>query len=216
MSGFGGKVMDVSSHRSSLVQTIKANKVMSGLIAFSVAAVIVISVLSYYLSKKESFATGGYADACTAGQPEQRTAPCAVEFIAMDQDVSNRQIDYAAMEMIPKPTPVDNVGYFNSEHANDTQQNVVNSHTEGPEMDYSAYLTDQIVGPEERAQHAKWAKDTMPWSGVARSYDTMDEAVESSMPFVGLNRPTPVAQVNPLQITEVGASSLSANRRLTY
>jgi hypothetical protein len=207
----------LSERKVSLVDKVKKNPKTSALIMFAVLAIITIGVLSYYVSKKEQFSAGGYYDAYAPERAEinaeLREQP---EFLAGDQDVTSVQVDYAAMEMTPKPTPVDNVGHFNPECANDSQQNIVNSHTEGPEMDYSAYLTDQIVGPEEREQHAKWAKDTMPWSGVARSYDTMDEAMESALPFVGLNRPTPVAQVNPLQITEVGTSTLQANRQLTF
>lgn len=71
-----------------------------------------------------------------------------------------------------------------------------------PGMDYNGYIADLISDPRTRDNHEQWVKEMGPWSGGPMIVDTMDEAMEATTDFIGLRRPQPVAQYNPLQLTE--------------
>ena len=81
-------------------------------------------------------------------------------------------------------------------------------------QDYGTYITDLVVDPRSRDNHAKWVADVKPWSGTARMVDTLE--VEDYIPFLGLQRPQAVAQNNPLQLTEVDAFDLAKNKKFIF
>ncbi len=81
-------------------------------------------------------------------------------------------------------------------------------------IDYSSYITDQVVDSKIRDSHKKWTSEIQPWSGTAtKTPDNLDEALEASVHFHGLRRPKPIKQYNPHQLTELDESSLTGNQR---
>ena len=56
-----------------------------------------------------------------------------------------------------------------------------------------------------------WCQARLAESGTATTVDTVDEAMEASISFVGLQRPRPVAQHNALQLTEIDYTHLMGN-----
>jgi hypothetical protein len=85
-----------------------------------------------------------------------------------------------------------------------------------PSMDYGGYIADLIVDPRTRDNHAKWVEEMGPWSGGPMIVDNMDEAMEATTHFVGLRRPQPVAQYNPLQLTERDTMTFISNNKFNF
>lgn len=80
-------------------------------------------------------------------------------------------------------------------------------HQPEPGIDYDRYVTDLVVGPRMRENHSRWVQEMKPWSQGVLKVDTLE--VENYLPFTGLRRPQPVAQYNPLQLTEVDTYDLA-------
>lgn len=83
-------------------------------------------------------------------------------------------------------------------------------------MQYSDYVTSQVTTPEVAEHHSRWVKEMTPyWGGAAViGKDSMDEVLESAVPFVGLRRPRPVPQCRDsmYQVTELDPSHLRDDR----
>ena len=90
-----------------------------------------------------------------------------------------------------------------------------NSQSQG--SDYSTYLENQVVDHKMRANHNNWTSDMQKYSGVARSVDNMDEAMEASTHFTGLRRPQSIKQSgNSLFITEVDSKTYAKNPKFNF
>ena len=90
----------------------------------------------------------------------------------------------------------------------------VDTYNDAGSIDYSAYITDQVVDTKIKDSHKKWTDEIKPWSGTAtKTPDNLDEALEASVHFHGLRRPKPIKQYNPHQLTELDETSLSGNQR---
>lgn len=83
-------------------------------------------------------------------------------------------------------------------------------------MDYGSYITDLISDPRTRENHGRWVDEMKPWSGTSQKVDTLDEAMEATLNFQGLRRPQPVAQYNPMMLTEVDADILAVNKKFNF
>lgn len=83
-------------------------------------------------------------------------------------------------------------------------------------MDYARYTTDLVVDPRMRENHRKWIEELGPWAGGLRSIDTMDEAMEATTAFTGLQRPQGVAVHNPTQVTELGPEIFASNHKFRF
>jgi hypothetical protein len=86
----------------------------------------------------------------------------------------------------------------------------------GKDMDYDAYVTNLVVDSRTLENHHKWVNEMKPFSGVARSVDDMEEAVEASTEFVGLRRAQPIVQYNPLQLTEKDTGTFISNPKFNF
>lgn len=107
-------------------------------------------------------------------------------------------------------------GSFNAESVHDQGADMMQHHAPAPPLDYNSFVTDLVADSRTRENHRRWAEEMKPFSGRIRSVDNMDEAMEASIHFQGLRRPQPVAQHNPLQITEVDANTLSGNKKFNF
>jgi len=83
-------------------------------------------------------------------------------------------------------------------------------------LDYTRYTTDLIVDPRMRENHRKWVEEMGPWSGALRNVDNLDEALEASTNFVGLQRPQAVPVYNPTQVTELGPDIFAGNHKFRF
>lgn len=106
------------------------------------------------------------------------------------------------------------VSNFDPTAPQDAGNNLAAEHAPGSAMDYQSHITDLIIDPRTRDNHRKWASEVRPFSGVAKSVDTLD--LENYVDFRGLRRPQAVAQNNPLMVTEMGADDLSGNKKFNF
>ena len=104
----------------------------------------------------------------------------------------------------------DGIQTFDSEQAYDSQQDAVRYHQKTP-ASYDDRLASTVLDGRSVENHRKWVESVKPWSGTATTVDTVDEAMEASISFVGLQRPRPVAQHNALQLTEIDYTHLMGN-----
>lgn len=104
----------------------------------------------------------------------------------------------------------DGIQTFDSEQAYDSQQDAVRYHQKTP-ASYDDRLASTVLDSRSVENHRKWVESVKPWSGTATTVDTVDEAMEASISFVGLQRPRPVAQHNALQLTEIDYTHLMGN-----
>ena len=104
----------------------------------------------------------------------------------------------------------DGIQTFDSEQAYDSQQDAVRYHQKTP-ASYDDRLASTVLDSRSVENHRKWVASVKPWSGTATTVDTVDEAMEASINFVGLQRPRPVAQHNALQLTEIDYTHLMGN-----
>lgn len=79
---------------------------------------------------------------------------------------------------------------------------------------YSEYLAGAVADPKMRANHARWAKETRPYSGVAMAVDSLEPA--NYLPWQGLRMPQGVRQSNPLFVTEVDEADLAGNKKFLF
>jgi hypothetical protein len=110
-------------------------------------------------------------------------------------------------------TEADHTGAFDAEQAH---SDAVQYHTTQPAIDYSSFITSQVVDPRTQSNHARWASEMKPWSGTAMVVDDMDEALEASTHFTGLRRPQAIVQNNPLQLTEQDSRTFSGNSKFNF
>lgn len=110
----------------------------------------------------------------------------------------------------------DGTGRFNTENSAEIGDDAMQYHTNEPNMDYNGYVTDLVVDPRTKKNHDEWVNEIMPWSGTAMTVDNMDEAMEASINFTGLRRPQPVAQYNPMFVTELDATYLASNPKFNF
>ena len=132
--------------------------------------------------------------------------------------IKPEQIAEAEQEQWYAMTGASHTGDFDTEMSGDMAADTMQYHSVQPGGDYDGYITDLIVDARTKENHALWAKEMKPWSGSGASMraDEMDEAMEASTPFVGMRRPQPVAQFNPLQITERDASTFAGNPKYNF
>lgn len=86
----------------------------------------------------------------------------------------------------------------------------------GKDMDYGSYVTNLIVDPRTASNHKKWVDEMKPWSGTATTVDDLEEAMEATTNFVGLRRPQPIVQYNPLQLTEQDSFTFISNPKFNF
>lgn len=79
---------------------------------------------------------------------------------------------------------------------------------------YSEYLAGAVADPKMRANHARWAKETRPYSGVAMAVDSLEPG--NYLPWQGLRMPQGVKQSNPLFVTEVDEADLAGNKKFLF
>jgi hypothetical protein len=117
-------------------------------------------------------------------------------------------------------TPADNAGQMNTDliqdpgSSSDPQRE--GFHCANNNLDYGAYVTDLIVDPRTKDNHRRWVEEMQPWSGTAMTVDDLEEAQEADLDFIGLRRPQPVAQYNPMQLTEVTTMNLIGNKKFNF
>lgn len=116
----------------------------------------------------------------------------------------------AEQELWTDATSDDSIQTFDTEQAFNSQQDAVRYHQKTP-ASYDEQLAKTVIGAREQHNHDQWYTSMTPWSGTATTVDTLDEAMEASINFVGLQRPQAVAQSNALLITEIDASHLIGN-----
>lgn len=105
---------------------------------------------------------------------------------------------------------------FDAEVAHDATGDAMQYHSTEPPIDYNAYVSDLVLDPRTRDNHAKWVAEMLPFSGTAMMVDNMDEAMEASTNFVGLRRPQAVLQYNPQQLTERDTGTFSGNKKFIF
>ena len=98
--------------------------------------------------------------------------------------------------------------------ASHTADSVIGGDSGG--LDYVRYTTDMIVDPRMQENHRKWVEEMGPWSGALRNVDNLDEALESSTHFTGLQRPQAVPVYNPTQVTELGPEIFAGNHKFRF
>lgn len=85
-----------------------------------------------------------------------------------------------------------------------------------PMMDYDRYITDNISDSRMLENQSRYNIEMSDISGAHRFYDNMDEALESSIPYL-VYRPSAVAQrSNAMFVTELDASNLIGNDKYGY
>jgi len=89
-------------------------------------------------------------------------------------------------------------------------------HCANNNLDYGAYVTDLIIDPRTKDNHRRWVEEMAPWSGTSMTVDDMDEAMEATTDFIGLRRPQPVAQYNPMMLTERDTWTFIENNRFNF
>ena len=98
----------------------------------------------------------------------------------------------------------------------DIAGDAVQYHTAAPAMDYGTFITDLVIDPRTKENHAKWVSEMQPWSGTAMMVDDLDEAQEATTDFIGLRRPQPVAVYNPVSLTERDTMTFIGNKRFNF
>lgn len=107
------------------------------------------------------------------------------------------------------------IAQYNTERAFDGANDAVGYHEVAP-LEYNSMITDTVLDTRAVENHRKWAESMIPWAGVSTSPDTLDEALEASVDFIGLRRPQPVAQYNAVQITERDALTFLGNHKFNF
>jgi hypothetical protein len=126
------------------------------------------------------------------------------------------QISEAEREQWYSASDADNSGTFNTELTQDAQTDTMQYHSSEPAIDYNSQIVDLVVDPRTRENHNRWVEEMKPWSGTAMTVDDMDEAMEATVDFIGLQRPLGCAQYNPFQVTERDPYTFSANRVVNF
>jgi hypothetical protein len=88
--------------------------------------------------------------------------------------------------------------------------------TPSSSYDHMSNITDLVIDPRTQEQHRQWVNNMSPFSGRPMMADNVEEAFAQSHPFVGFSRPHPVAQNNPLQVTEADHSTFAGSKRVIF
>ena len=106
-------------------------------------------------------------------------------------------------------------GEYDTERAFDGSNDATGYHEAAP-VEYNEVLTTTVLGAREQDNHKTWVDSMLPWAGTAATVDTLDEAQEASVNFVGLRRPQPIAQYNALQVTENDTYTYLGNSKFNF
>jgi len=88
-------------------------------------------------------------------------------------------------------------------------------HTRGPAHDYEDYVIDRVSSPEMRARQLTYAQELQPWSGVARSYDTLElanYAPRIGIRAFGMGLDAPAVSHNALFVNELGPIEMASSK----
>jgi hypothetical protein len=190
-------------------------------IALAVIALMVL-VLIYYVDSKNTKATKAAAN-FTAAAAAAPSKPAEKPFITHSPNPSHggkklvshaERATYDPEGFIEDERRQRESGGVKSQIFTPETRGNVDTYNDAGSVDYSAYITDQVVDTKIKDSHKKWTDEIKPWSGTAtKTPDNLDEALEASVHFHGLRRPKPIKQYNPHQLTELDETSLSGNQR---
>jgi hypothetical protein len=188
-------------------------------IALAVIALMVL-VLIYYVDSKNTKAVKAASNFTAAAAPSKTVTKPLITHSPNPAHGGKKLVSHA------ERATYDPEGFIHEERQQRESSGVksqiftpetrgnVDTYNDAGSIDYSAYITDQVVDTKIKDSHKKWTDEIKPWSGTAtKTPDNLDEALEASVHFHGLRRPKPIKQYNPHQLTELDETSLSGNQR---
>lgn len=149
------------------------------------------------------------------GEPWQRPGEEPARFHQAGVTVQPEQAAAAEQEAWTAALESSSAAPYNTENAYDSYSDATACHESAP-LDYNTHITETVLDKHAVENHNKWANSMMPWAGTSTSPDTLDEAMEASIDFIGLRRPQPIVQHNALQVTERDMYTLLGNAKFNF
>lgn len=110
----------------------------------------------------------------------------------------------------------DRVAPFNIEKMTNAADDTMQHFETAPAIDYQTMVTDLVVDPRTRMNHAQWVDEMKGWSGTTTMKVDRFEP-QLYLNWQGLRMPQAgVGQYNPLQLTEVDDTDLAVNRPFNF